>query len=361
MRAFAAGDIDVLVSTTVIEVGVDVHNATAWCSSTPTGSGSPSSTSCAAGSAAAACRAVPARDLGRGRSAARERLDAVAAHHRRLRAQPGRPRAAPRGRRARRLAVRPPLDPAQPAGAARREDDRRGARGGRALLDADPDARRHPVLAAAVAALEALPRPSSSRSRDAVTRIIGGTAGGRRIQTPTATHPPHQRPGPGGAVQRVESWCGSLHGLRFLDLYAGSGAVGLEAWSRGAGRGDAGRVRPAHRRADRAPTPASSAAERRRRGGTGRRTRCTPRRATTAPSTSCSATRRTRSASDVARRRPRAAAALARPRRAGRGRALAPQPRADLAGRASSATAQALRRDRALVRSRAPDESRSER
>ena len=28
MRAFAAGDLDVLVSTTVIEVGVDVHNAT---------------------------------------------------------------------------------------------------------------------------------------------------------------------------------------------------------------------------------------------------------------------------------------------------------------------------------------------
>jgi 16S rRNA (guanine966-N2)-methyltransferase len=33
----------------------------------------------------------------------------------------------------------------------------------------------------------------------------------------------------------IESWCGSLVGLRFLDLYAGSGAVGLEAWSRGAG------------------------------------------------------------------------------------------------------------------------------
>jgi 16S rRNA (guanine966-N2)-methyltransferase len=33
----------------------------------------------------------------------------------------------------------------------------------------------------------------------------------------------------------IEAWCGSLHGLRFLDLYAGSGAVGLEAWSRGAG------------------------------------------------------------------------------------------------------------------------------
>jgi 16S rRNA (guanine966-N2)-methyltransferase len=33
----------------------------------------------------------------------------------------------------------------------------------------------------------------------------------------------------------IESWCGSLEGLRFLDLYAGSGAVGLEGWSRGAG------------------------------------------------------------------------------------------------------------------------------
>jgi 16S rRNA (guanine966-N2)-methyltransferase len=33
----------------------------------------------------------------------------------------------------------------------------------------------------------------------------------------------------------LEAWSGSLQGLRFLDLYAGSGAVGLEAWSRGAG------------------------------------------------------------------------------------------------------------------------------
>jgi 16S rRNA (guanine966-N2)-methyltransferase len=33
----------------------------------------------------------------------------------------------------------------------------------------------------------------------------------------------------------IESWCGSLSGLRFLDLYSGSGAVGIEAWSRGAG------------------------------------------------------------------------------------------------------------------------------
>jgi 16S rRNA (guanine966-N2)-methyltransferase len=69
-----------------------------------------------------------------------------------------------------------------------------------------------------------------------VTRIIGGTAGGRRI-----TAPPGQQTRPTSDRVRealfssIESWCGSLQGLRFLDLYAGSGAVGLEAWSRGAG------------------------------------------------------------------------------------------------------------------------------
>jgi 16S rRNA (guanine966-N2)-methyltransferase len=69
-----------------------------------------------------------------------------------------------------------------------------------------------------------------------MTRIIGGTAGGRRINTPRgeATRPTSDRVRE-ALFSAVESWCGSLHGLRFLDLYAGSGAVGLEAWSRGAG------------------------------------------------------------------------------------------------------------------------------
>jgi 16S rRNA (guanine966-N2)-methyltransferase len=69
-----------------------------------------------------------------------------------------------------------------------------------------------------------------------VTRIIGGSAGGRRIATPrgAATRPTSDRVRE-ALFSAVESWCGSLHGLRFLDLYAGSGAVGLEAWSRGAG------------------------------------------------------------------------------------------------------------------------------
>ncbi|MDF1602838.1 16S rRNA (guanine(966)-N(2))-methyltransferase RsmD [Nocardioides sp. YIM 152315] len=68
-----------------------------------------------------------------------------------------------------------------------------------------------------------------------MTRIIGGRAGGRRLQTPrgAATRPTSDRVRE-ALFSAIESWCGSLHGLRFLDLYAGSGAVGLEGWSRGA-------------------------------------------------------------------------------------------------------------------------------
>jgi 16S rRNA (guanine966-N2)-methyltransferase len=69
-----------------------------------------------------------------------------------------------------------------------------------------------------------------------VTRIIGGAAGGRRITTPKgdSTRPTSDRVRE-ALFSACEAWCGSLHGLRVLDLYAGSGAVGLEAWSRGAG------------------------------------------------------------------------------------------------------------------------------
>jgi 16S rRNA (guanine966-N2)-methyltransferase len=69
-----------------------------------------------------------------------------------------------------------------------------------------------------------------------MTRIIGGSAGGRRISAPTGQHtrPTTDRVRE-ALFSSIEAWCGSLQGLRFLDLYAGSGAVGLEAWSRGAG------------------------------------------------------------------------------------------------------------------------------
>jgi len=69
-----------------------------------------------------------------------------------------------------------------------------------------------------------------------VTRIIGGTAGGRRIKAPAGerTRPTSDRVRE-ALFSSLDAELGSLTGLRFLDLYAGSGAVGLEARSRGAG------------------------------------------------------------------------------------------------------------------------------
>ena len=69
-----------------------------------------------------------------------------------------------------------------------------------------------------------------------MSRIIGGDAGGRRIRVPTGngTRPTSDRVRE-ALFSAVDAALGSLHGLRFLDVYAGSGAVGLEARSRGAG------------------------------------------------------------------------------------------------------------------------------
>lgn len=68
-----------------------------------------------------------------------------------------------------------------------------------------------------------------------MTRIIGGSAGGRRLQTPPgdATRPTADRVRE-ALFSALEARFGTLRGLRFLDLYAGSGAVALEAASRGA-------------------------------------------------------------------------------------------------------------------------------
>ena len=69
-----------------------------------------------------------------------------------------------------------------------------------------------------------------------MTRIIGGSAGGRRIRTPTgdSTRPTSDRVRE-ALFSAIDAALGSIAGLRFLDLYAGSGAVALEARSRGAG------------------------------------------------------------------------------------------------------------------------------
>jgi 16S rRNA (guanine966-N2)-methyltransferase len=70
-----------------------------------------------------------------------------------------------------------------------------------------------------------------------VTRLIGGSAGGRRLATPPGrgTRPTSDRTRE-GLFSSLVSLTGGLDGCSFLDLYAGSGAVGLEAASRGASR-----------------------------------------------------------------------------------------------------------------------------
>ncbi len=68
-----------------------------------------------------------------------------------------------------------------------------------------------------------------------MTRVIAGIARGRRLLVPPGrvTRPTSDRARE-GLFGTVESALGSLRGARVLDLYAGSGAVGLEALSRGA-------------------------------------------------------------------------------------------------------------------------------
>jgi 16S rRNA (guanine966-N2)-methyltransferase len=66
-----------------------------------------------------------------------------------------------------------------------------------------------------------------------MTRLISGVAGGRRLKVPAAG----VRPTGDRAREGLFNSLGSLldlDGARVLDLYAGSGALGLEALSRGA-------------------------------------------------------------------------------------------------------------------------------
>jgi 16S rRNA (guanine966-N2)-methyltransferase len=68
-----------------------------------------------------------------------------------------------------------------------------------------------------------------------VTRIIAGQARGRRLNVPPGqgTRPTSDRARE-GLFSALDAKLKGLHGIRIIDAYAGSGAVGIEALSRGA-------------------------------------------------------------------------------------------------------------------------------
>lgn len=60
-------------------------------------------------------------------------------------------------------------------------------------------------------------------------RVIAGTAKGRKLRSTSSARPMTDQ-----IREALFSTLGDISGMRFLDLYAGSGAVGVEALSRGA-------------------------------------------------------------------------------------------------------------------------------
>ena len=74
---------------------------------------------------------------------------------------------------------------------------------------------------------------SGRRATSTGVRIVGGRWRGRRLAIPPGTE---VRPTPDRVRETLFNWLApSLPGARCLDLFAGTGALGLEALSRGAG------------------------------------------------------------------------------------------------------------------------------
>ena len=197
MRRFAAGEVDVLVATTVVEVGVDVANATAMVvlDADRFGVSQLHQLRGRVGRGVGA-RAVPARHRRRGRYAGPRPPRRGRGHPGRLRALPARPRDPPRGRRARRLAVRAAVQPAAALGAAGRGGHRRGPRGRRRAGRRGPGPRDAPRAARrGRGGAGRRSGPSTWRRRDPGRSPAPPAAAGSPCRRATAPGPPPTGPG----------------------------------------------------------------------------------------------------------------------------------------------------------------------
>lgn len=78
-----------------------------------------------------------------------------------------------------------------------------------------------------------MPRNNPPAAATSRLRIIGGSWRGRKLPFPSV---PGLRPTPDRVRETLFNWLqGEIHGAWCLDLFAGSGALGMEALSRGAG------------------------------------------------------------------------------------------------------------------------------
>jgi 16S rRNA (guanine966-N2)-methyltransferase len=69
-------------------------------------------------------------------------------------------------------------------------------------------------------------------------RIVAGSARGRRLEAPASVTRPTSDRAREGLFSTLEHLLGTFNQKRVLDLYAGTGAIGLEAASRGASQVD---------------------------------------------------------------------------------------------------------------------------
>jgi 16S rRNA (guanine966-N2)-methyltransferase len=69
-------------------------------------------------------------------------------------------------------------------------------------------------------------------------RIVAGSARGRRLEAPASVTRPTSDRAREGLFSTLEHLLGTMNAKRVLDLYAGTGAIGLEAASRGASQVD---------------------------------------------------------------------------------------------------------------------------